>query len=176
MVCDRCIKVVGETFSNNDMNVTKGKLGEVILNGDYDLSKLRLVNEQLIKEGFEIIFDQDEQLVNEIKSLIIDAIHHKKLDLNKISTYLSDHLNISYSKLSTMFSKSENKTIEAFTIEHRIEKAKELLSYHELTISEISYQLNYSSPQHLARQFKKITGITPTEYIQSGERKKLDTI
>lgn len=81
-----------------------------------------------------------------------------------------------YTQISKLFSQTEGRTIEHYTIEQKIEYVKELLIYGELTLSEISYKLNYSSPQHLSRQFKQVTGMTPTAFKNNGHRKTLDTI
>lgn len=175
MVCDRCIKTVKEVFNQHGVDNAIVSLGLVIINDDTNVNMVSL-RTRLIKEGFEIVVDQDLKLVNQIKSIIVDAIHYQDQKSFKMSDYLASKLNRSYSNLSHLFSQIEQKTIEQFTIEHKIEKAKELLTYGEMTISEISYLLDYSSPQHFARQFKKTTGITPTEYLKDTRRKKLDTI
>lgn len=175
MVCDRCIKTVKKVFSHNGIDDARVSLGRVIID-NYINVNMDSLSKDLINEGFEIIIDQDKKLVNQIKSIIINTIHHQDQKPFKMSDNLASKLNRSYSNLSHLFSQIEQKTIEQFTIEHKIEKAKELLTYAEMTISEISYLLDYSSPQHFARQFKKITGITPTEFIKDSSRKKLDTI
>ena len=63
------------------------------------------------------------------------------------NTYLANH-----------FSEVTGITIEHYMIFHKIERVKELLLYDELNLTEISYQLNYSSVAHLSNQFKKVTG------------------
>jgi len=113
-----------------------------------------------------------------VKALIITDIHHKKgkKSTQNFSAFLASELGVEYSSLSKLFSEIVGNTIEHYVIEQRIERVKELLIYNELTLSQISYDLNYSSPQHLSRQFKQITGMTPTLFKKKGNRKKLDTI
>src|SRR5437870_2322101 len=77
-----------------------------------------------------------------------------------------------YAYLSSLFSSIEGRTIENYFIEQRIEKAKELLIYGQLTLSEIAYELEYSSVAHLSGQFKKITGLTPSHFKKIGNSKR----
>jgi AraC-like DNA-binding protein len=66
----------------------------------------------------------------------------------------------------------EGITIEKYIINQKIEKVKELIIYNELSLSEIAYQLGYSSVAHLSNQFKKVTGLTPGHFRQVGENKR----
>jgi AraC-like DNA-binding protein len=63
-------------------------------------------------------------------------------------------------------------TIQQFIIVHKIEKVKEYLMYDELNLTEISYRMHYSSVAHLSNQFKKITGITPSNYKQLKDKRR----
>jgi len=114
-------------------------------------------------------------VIENIKIAVIDLIHYKKENDRaiNISKYLADKLGMSYQYLSTLFSSMEGITIEKYIINQKIEKVKELLIYDDLTLSEISYKLNYSSVQHLSNQFKKITGFTPTEFKHLKEKNRI---
>ena len=178
MVCNRCIKVIKDELIKSKIDFTKVELGvikfnKLIIKND----KLKLIS-ILKKEGFELVEDREAEIISQIKVLIIKNIHHKPVDkINQnYSNYLADAINIDYSTMSKLFSEIEGKTIEHYIIEQRIERVKELLIYNEITLSQISYELNYSSPQHLSRQFKQITGFTPSQFKESGKRRKLDTI
>jgi AraC-like DNA-binding protein len=94
------------------------------------------------------------------------------------SDYIAREIGYDYSYLSNLFSSVEGVTIEKYIINQKIEKAKELLVYNELTLNEISYQLGYSSVQHLSNQFKKITGLTPSHFkkLKENKRKPLDSV
>ena len=96
----------------------------------------------------------------------------------KLSIYLSQNLHHEYTYLSSFFSSVEGRTIENYFIEQRIEKVKELLVYKEMSLSEISFELEYSSVAHLSNQFKKITGLTPSHFkeVGSARRKMLDQV
>jgi AraC-like DNA-binding protein len=178
MVCNRCIKVVIDELLKNKIAFNNVELGKIYLQKDLSSTEIKTLDSALQKEGFEIVETVDAKIVNQIKTIIIENIHYKKHQLlNKnYSTFLAENLGIEYTQLSRVFSEHENKTIEKFIIQQKIEGVKELLIYNELTLSEISYELNYSSPQHLSRQFKQIVGITPTQFKNKGIRKKLDTI
>lgn len=181
MVCPRCIKVVNEELQKLGLHPTIVKLGEVELSENVDEIDFDSVRQVLINEGFELIEDEKAKLVDSIKTEIISVIqHYTNEDLENLvfSTYLSNNLSMDYSYLSSLFSKKEGITIEHYVILQKIEKAKELLKYGELSLSEIAYQLGYSSVQHLSRQFKQVTGLTASQFRNNmqAERKPIDKI
>ncbi|WKD85255.1 Bifunctional transcriptional activator/DNA repair enzyme AdaA [Polaribacter huanghezhanensis] len=178
MVCNRCIKVVTDVLQNNHIAFDEVTLGVLTLTEDISTENKEILNKLLKKEGFEILEDKDAIIISKIKALIIKNIHQglEKPAHQNFSKYLTLEIGIEYSYMSKLFSELEGKTIEHYIIEQRIERAKEFIIYNELTLSQISYGLNYSSPQHLSRQFKQITGLTPTEFKRIGKRQKLDNI
>ncbi len=177
MVCNRCMKVVNDELIKHDIPFLKVDLGKIYFNKPLDGKTLGKIEKILNKEGFELLKDKNRQLVNKVKSLIINHIHYDKTPSNlNLSFFISEKLGIDYTSISKIFSKTEGQTIEQFVIQQRIERVKELLIYNELTLSQISYELNYSSPQYLSRQFKQVTGMNPSEFKKKGTRKRLDTI
>jgi len=124
------------------------------------------IDTALQKNGFELLMDRDQKLVERIKNALLNYLYQLEEEeaVSNVSDYLSQKLNAGYSHLSKLFSQYEQITIEKYLIHLKIERVKELLSYNELTLSEIAYRLQYSSPQHLSGQFKKITGMTVSEY------------
>ncbi|WP_420155029.1 helix-turn-helix domain-containing protein [Siphonobacter sp.] len=174
MVCDRCKMVVRQTFEDLGMTPERVELGEVEVNGDVpDWSRLQQRLEQL---GFELLEDKRKQLVTQIKRLVLAYINQPARQ--NLSDYLAEQLNREYSALSKLFSESEQQTIEQYVIRLKIEKAKELLSYRERNLSEIADELGYSSVAHLSNQFKKVTGVTPSQFRLSEDvsRQPLDQI
>lgn len=180
MVCNRCIKVVKEEIERLGYSVQSIELGEVVLRGETGSGDLEQIAGELAENGFELIKDKRSELINRIKTLIIEYIHHdrEKPDYLNFSDFLSSELNHDYSYLSHLFSMVEGKTIEKYMILQKIEKVKELLVYDELTLNEISYMLGYSSIAHLSRQFKNVTGLTPSHYkkVREEKRKPLDRL
>lgn len=178
MVCNRCIKVVKEELTKNNINYTLVDLGKIYLNNPLSKEITNNLKQILNKEGFELVEDKEAIIVNKIKALVIKNIHQgkEKPQHQNFSDYLTSKIGVEYSHISKLFSEIEGNTIEHYIIQQRIERAKEFIIYNELTLSQISYELNYSSPQHLSRQFKQITGLTPTAFKKIGKRKKLDTI
>ena len=181
MVCPRCIKVVQEELEKLGVEIKSIILGEVETKQSKDQLPLDKISSLLYNNGFELLEDNRSIIIEQIKTEIISAIQqYEKVELDKInySTLLSEKLKKDYPYLSSLFSKTEGITIEHFIILQRIEKAKELLKYGELTLSEISYQLGYSSVQHLSRQFKKVTGLTASQFKSnlSNIRKPLDQV
>lgn len=180
MVCPRCIKAVESTLSNFNIGYSEVKLGEVYLKKSLSLNEKSQLSKSLENQGFELLDDKKSQLIEKIKNTIIEIVHHQN-DPHKIghlSSQLPELLEHSYTYLSSFFSEMEGITIEKYLILQKIEKAKELLSYSEINVSEISYQLNYSSSQHFSRQFKSITGMSPSEFAKSKifNRKPLNEI
>lgn len=178
MVCNRCIKVVKEELEKLNMKVEAIELGEVKVSGThFPYEEIKRVLEE---NGFELMEDKKAKLVNKIKSLIIEIIHSDKLEHmdTNFSAYLEKKLDTDYTYLSNLYSSVENITIEHFIILQKVERAKELLKYNELTLSEIAYRLGYSSVQHLSNQFKKVTGFNASEFKQRTEnyRKPLDKV
>lgn len=129
--------------------------------------------------GFELIDDRRTRLVEQLKTSIIRLVHHQgsKLKVN-LSDYLTQAVHADYSSLSKLFSEVTGTTIEKYYIAQRVERAKELLIYGELSLNEIAEQLNYSSVAHLSSQFKAVTGLTPSHFKQigAGRRKPLDHV
>jgi len=178
MVCPRCIEAVIEILNKLDIPYLKIDLGNIYLKNELSEDKIALLDTKLKERGFEIVVSIENQIVNEIKSLIVDRIHYNNDELSSLNftQYLEQKTALKYTKLSKVFSKIENRTIEKYIILQKIEKVKELLNYGESTLSEISYKLDYSSPQHLSKQFKQIVGITPSEFKNKGGRKTLDDV
>lgn len=155
------------------------KLGEVTLIKELSNEYKEKLDEALIPLGFKIIDDKKGRIIEKIKNIIIDLVHHQQSDLKtNLSDMLSSKLNQDYSYLSNLFSEVEGTTIEKYFIAQKIEKVKELLVYDELSLSEIAFRLNYSSVAYLSNQFKKVTGLTPSHFkqIKEDKRKPLDKL
>jgi AraC-like DNA-binding protein len=131
------------------------------------------LKKNLLKSGLELLDNKKSILIEKIKNVIIDLIHHTE-ELPKInySDYISEKLNYDYTYLSNLFSEVKGITIQQFIIVHKIERVKELLLYDELNLTEISYKLHYSSVAHLSNQFKKVTGLSPSFYKQLKQKRK----
>ncbi len=179
MVCNRCKMVVQNELEKLGLHPISVQLGVVILS-EHDIpeDKTLALSDALQKFGFEVLLDRKLQQVEQIKTAIIELVHYESTPLNvNLSTYLSDKLNVNYATLSAIFSETVGLTIERYFIEQKIEKTKELLTYGEKTLSEIAYQLNYSSVAHLSAQFKKIAGVTPSAYkVQHQQRRTIDEV
>lgn len=180
MVCNRCIKVVNDELTRLGYSIKSIELGEVRLKESPDEIDLDKIRQVLAENGFELIDDRKSQLINRIKTLIIEFVHydHQKPQHVNLSDFLARELEHDYSYLSRLFSSVEGVTIEKYLIHQKIEKVKELLVYGELSLNEISYQLGYSSVQHLSNQFKKVTGLTPSHFKRIGKdrRNPLDKV
>ncbi len=178
MVCERCKMVVKAELEKLDLHPVDVSLGEIHLLEDHlEEEKERELKERLNSLGFEWIEDKRSIINEQIKTAIIELVHYQKSPLKEnISDYLSKRLQQDYAQLSAGFSALEPYTIEHYYILQKIERVKELLAYGELNLSEIAYELNYSSVAHLSSQFKKVTGLTPTKYKLQQNRKTLDRV
>lgn len=180
MVCDRCIMVVRQQLDLLGLEYKNVQLGQVELSKDPGTQKLSDLKEILLKNGFELLDDKKARLVEQIKNTIVSLIQgYSEDEFNlKISALIEEKLQMDYHYLTTLFSSIEGLTIEKYVILQRIEKVKELLMYDEMSLSEIAFSLGYSSVQHLSQQFKKTTGLTPSEFkkLKENSRKPLDKV
>ena len=170
---------VQEILDNMEISYTTVALGEITLKGELIGEIREDLKNRLEKIGFTIINDRKGQLIEQMKNLVVEKVHHSKsLDNVKWPEYITAELNLDYKYLSSLFSSVESITFEQFIINQKIERIKELLIYDELSLKEIAYQLDYSSAAYLSNQFKKITGMTPTEFKNSvnRSRKSLDDL
>ena len=161
MVCNRCIKVVAEELTILGLNITDIELGKVKITNLPESVSIKKIDSDLKENGFELIDDKKSRLIDQIKTIIIELVHHKREKAGhlNISDFISTEIGYDYSYLSNLFSSVEGTTIEKYIINQKIERVKELLVYDELTLNEIAYQLGFSSVQHLSTQFKKNTQI-----------------
>lgn len=181
MVCHRCILAVEDILRTEAIPFLKVIFGEIHLPGELSPDqKDRLIN-KFRAIGFELIDNHSTALIEKIKQLVIKRARNEACEMEsniKLSHYLSGSVNHEYTYISSLFSAVEGRTIENYFVEQRIEKAKELLVYGQRTLSQIAFDLEYSSVAHLSAQFKKITGLTPTYFKELGlaKRKALDKI
>ena len=179
MVCGRCIKAVHNILSELKIEHGPVLLGEVSISKPLSTDQKNRLDERLNEEGFELIDDKKTRIIEQVKKLLIQRVNSELDESNdNLSGYLTSHLHLDYPYLSHLFSSIEGITIEKYFIAQKIERAKELLVYDELSLSEIAFKLGYSSVQHLSNQFKKLTGLTPSHFKQVGaeRRKPLDDI
>jgi len=169
MVCPRCIWAVEKVLQEEKLPFEKVELGEISFQDTPAPDRLKRLAEKLNDLGFEILEDEKEALVERIKTLLIEKLNAGTDNLS-IPEYLASRLTGNYTSMSRGFSKQSGKTIEQYYHQVRIEKAKELLHYKELTAAEISYELGYSSPAHFSTQFKKLTGLSPRSFQIEGKK------
>src|SRR5258706_740912 len=171
MVCHRCVLAVKDILHTTEIPFSKVLFGEIHLTSELVEKQKEILKEKLASIGLELIDNHMSGLIEKIKTHVIKKARNdvdEKDNKIKLSNYLSEKLHHEYTYLSSLFSSVEGRTIENFFIEQRIEKAKELLIYGQMTLSEIAYELEYSSVAHLSGQFKKITGLTPSYFKEVG--------
>jgi AraC-like DNA-binding protein len=165
MVSLRCKIVVKEELDKLKLKHTSIELGEVNLEKDITGDERELLRKGLLKKGLELIDDKKSLLIAQTKTIIIELIHYSEENTKiNYSDYISEKLNYNYNQLATLFSEVTGTTIANYIIINKIERVKELLLYDELSLTEISHLMEYSSVAHLSSQFKRITGLTPTYF------------
>ncbi len=170
---------VEQILKENKLETKYVRLGEIELIKTPGKKQLQIFSDDLQKVGFELLDDQKTQLIERIKTLLTQKVQDGNIEEHfSINKYLTENIFKDYSSISKLFSEVEGITIEQFFILQKIEKTKEWLIYNELSLSQIAFNLGYSSSQHLSGQFKKLTGMTPTQFKSLGAlyRKPIDGI
>ncbi len=179
MVSIRCKMVVKTELKKLGIHHLTVELGEAEIKETITNEQRQKLKTGLLRSGLELMDDKRAMLIEKIKNVIVEMVHYSD-DLPKMnhSDYLSEKLNHDYTYLSNLFSEVQGTTIEHYIISHKIEKVKELLVYDELSLTEISYKLSYSSVAHLSNQFKKVTGLTPSHFkeLKRKRRKALEDL
>ncbi len=179
MVCHRCILSVQQMLQQNGIASPSVSLGEVVLTEPLTRAQLENLRTDLEAIGFELLDDQRSQLIEKVKTLLLEKVQSGELpDDFSLVKYISAAFHRDYSSISKLFSEVEGITLEQYFILQKTEKVKEWLVYNELTLSEIAYRLGYNSVAYLSSQFKKVTGMTPSAFKKNhiGRRKALDQV
>lgn len=174
MVSLRCKMVVKEALEKLGLHYVILELGTVEVMDDLTEEQRENLRKMLLMSGLELMDDKKAMLIEKIKNIIVEMVHYTD-ELPKVnySDYISEKLGLEYTHISKIFSEVKGITIEQFIIAHKIERVKELLLYDELNLTQISYMMNYSSVSHLSKQFKKVTGLTPSFFKQLKDKKRI---
>lgn len=170
MTSNSCIRLVKEQLERTGfIKVQHIELGEAQVSYNPQLINENFINELLKNCGFELINNKETKIVEQIKTSVIQLIFYgnNSNSLIRNSDFLSERIGQPYTSLSKLFSEKTGTTLEKYILLIKIERIKELISYDEMTLSEIAYQMGYSSVQYLSNQFKQITGMSVTEYKNS---------
>lgn len=180
MVCDRCEMVIETALQALGLQVDHIQLGKAEVTRAGDKPTMQEIEKEMKRFNFGLIKDDDSILVESVKTTLIQWVESGNLETDdtSLSAHLAKKLAKSYASISRVFSRKEEITIEKYFIRLKIEKAKELVQYGNLSFSEIAYQLGYKNLQHLSRQFKQITGMSMSEYqkLQEPDRMALDQV
>ena|SRR5688572_18301356 len=175
MVCERCVSVIKDGITDLGYEVNKVSLGKLSLNSELDKDDYQRIESFLTENGFEMISNRQVRIVNQAKDIIGEVFgENLKYDSKlKFSSLLSETLHMNYDSISELFTELEGITLEKYIITKRLEKVKELLVYTEFTLTEIAYITGFSSINHLSRQFKELTGFSPSHFksIRSDKKK-----
>lgn len=173
MVSTRCKMAVKEALKTLGLHFIVVDLGEVEIMENISAEQRVQLSIALLDSGLELMDDKRAVLIEKIKNIIIEMVHHTDENIKiNFSDFLSEKLNHNYTYLANLFSEVQGSTIEHFIISHKIERIKELIIYDELTITEIAWKMNYSSVAHLSNQFKKFTGLSPSHFKQLKDKRR----
>jgi AraC-like DNA-binding protein len=169
---------VDNLLKKSGLTVATIELGKAVVLEDLTEEKKQEIAAELKNLGFELLSDKRQKTIEKIKTLIISLVYSDD-DNNtlKISTYLTTEMGQNYNQLSKLFSEVTGITIERYYVLQKVERVKELISYDELSMTQIALKMHYSSMAYLSSQFKQVTGMTPSQFklLDSG-RRKLDEI
>jgi PAS domain S-box-containing protein len=173
MVSNRCKITVKEELKKLGLHFIVVDLGEVDIMENISYDQREQLRIALQTSGLELIDDNKAVLIEKIKTIIVEMVHHSEGRIKtNLSDYLSEKLDYDYTYISNLFSEVQGTTIAQFMISHKVELIKELMIYDELSISEIAWKLNYSSVSHLSNQFKKVTGFSPSHFKQLKDKRR----
>jgi AraC-like DNA-binding protein len=173
MVSNRCKIVVKEVLKELGLHFIVVDLGEIEIMEELSIDQRAALKIGLSESGLELMDDKKAILIERIRILITEMIHNSdELPVTNYSNYISNKIGYDYTYLSNIFSEVKGVTIQQFIIINKIERIKELINYDELNITEIAWKMNYSSVAHLSNQFKKITGLTPSNFKQLKEKRR----
>ena len=165
MVSNRCKMIVKSELEEFGLHFIIVDLGEVEIMENITSEQRILLNQNLEKSGLGLLEDKKRVLIEKIKNIIVELVYYsEKQPKINLSSFISEKLNYDYTYLANLFSENQSTTIEHFFLNHKIERVKELLVYEDLSLTEISYKLHYSSVGHLSNQFRKMTGLNPSNY------------
>jgi AraC-like DNA-binding protein len=173
MVSARCKAVVKDELKRLGLHFIVVDLGEVEIMETLSTEDWLELKSVLLHNGLELMDDKRAILIEQIKNVIIEMVHHSN-ELIKVnfSDYLSEKLKHDYTYMANLFSEVQGSTIEHFIISHKIERIKELIIYDEMNITEIAWKMNYSSVAHLSNQFKKMTGLSPSHFKKLKDKRR----
>jgi AraC-like DNA-binding protein len=173
MVSNRCKMAVKEELKKLGLHFIVVDLGEVDIMENISAEQREELKANLHSSGLELMDDKRAMLIEKIKNVIIEVVHHSEEVIKvNFSNFLSEKLNHDYTYLANLFSEVQGTTIEQFLISHKVERIKELIIYGELNITEIAWKMNYSSVAHLSNQFKKVTGLSPSHFKQLKDKRR----
>lgn len=173
MVSNRCKLAVKDELKKLGLHFIVVDLGEVEIMEKISAEQREVLKVRLHDSGFELMDDRKAVLIEQIKNVIIEMVHHTEETIKiNFSVFLSEKLNHDYTYLANLFSEVQGTTIEQFIISHKVERIKELIIYGELNITEIAYKMNYSSVAHLSNQFKKVTGLSPSHFKKLKDKRR----
>ncbi|MDE6170564.1 MAG: helix-turn-helix domain-containing protein [Duncaniella sp.] len=176
MVCRHCADTVRRVFDNLGIPDVEVELGRAYIPVELSADCLDKVSEALCEEGFEIIQSREAEIVETVKHTLIELARMESDSKPTIADALTSRIPLSYQQISRTFTEVEGRTIENYYLNIRIERVKELIRYRRLSLSEIAHETGFSSVAHLSRQFKQLTGLTPSQFKDMGERRPLSEV
>jgi AraC-like DNA-binding protein len=168
-----CRVILQEQLERLDIKYQMLELGEIEISDGLAADVFEELQTSLKKYSIFIVNNEKSQLIQRIKDTIVEMIYeNEKLPLVTVSQYLSDKLNFSYGYITNIFTENTYSSIEHFIIIQKIERAKKLIIEDQMTLTEVSYKLNYSSVAYLSSQFKKVTGLTPSAFKRIVDKRR----
>lgn len=177
MVCRHCVAAVEDALRRLEVPVRKVGIGYADLVGTPSAHMLASIDAALAELGFERLDSPEQALVERAKHAVMHHVRDEAECKLKLSACIEEQVGVPFDTISRLFSQLEGRTIEKYHIAQKVERVKEFLGYGGRNLEEIADLTGYSSASHLSRQFKAVTGLTPTAYLQGRrDRTSLDEV
>ncbi len=176
MVCRHCVGTVRRVLDAMGHTDAEVELGQILFTSPLSDEELERLSDALEQNGFEIIKSREAEIVESVKATLIELSRSEADDKPSLSEVLTSRIPLSYQQIGRIFTEVEGRTIENYYLNLRIERVKELIRYRRMSFSEIAHETGFSSVAHLSRQFKQMTGLTPSQFREMGERRPLPEV
>ncbi|MDZ7660497.1 MAG: AraC family transcriptional regulator [Fodinibius sp.] len=155
------------------------ELGHAVINKPSD-TIIQQIKEQLKKYGFDLLISEKAQMVEKVKTLLIRLLYFNTTIkwIDSYSEYLELFMQVEYDKLDKQFLSESGCSIQRYFDTLRFERAKELISYKNLSLRCIAEQLGYGSYEELSLDFEQRLKMDIKSYNDSDSnyRQSLDKI
>lgn len=165
MVSLRCKAIVKSEIQSLGLPYKISPHGALEFQEEIPKDQYDLLSKNILKSGMVLLNENESMLIDKIITTIVEVVHYSdSLPKFNFSDLINQYAVSGNESLLKIFSDVKGMSILQFIVIQKIERAKEMLLYDDMPLSEISESLNYKNKHYLIAQFKKITGLSPSYY------------